>query len=170
MPDLGHDHDDLSQSRRAAVLFGPEDFGLSNEALERCNAIVTIPTVPADASLNLGQAAVVVAYELYLAARDAPRSAGLFSHSTMPPDPDHAAGLATGAELDALCSAATRMYGALHPASIEGQTRAAVARLRALILRAVPRSDEVAQLRAIFEHVSRAVDRRPALDGDSAQR
>src|SRR5579883_353838 len=30
----------------AAVLFGPEDCGLANAALERCNAVITIPTTP----------------------------------------------------------------------------------------------------------------------------
>src|SRR5205085_764321 len=52
----------------AAVLFGPEDRGLSNAALGRCNAVVTIPTAPDDPSLNLAQSALVIAYELWLAA------------------------------------------------------------------------------------------------------
>src|SRR5262249_8562186 len=58
----------LSSPAHAAVLFGPENFGLSNAALDHCHAIVRIPTVPDDASLNLAQAALVVAYELFLAA------------------------------------------------------------------------------------------------------
>ena len=52
----------------AAILFGPEDRGLDNEALGRCNAVVTIPTAPDDPSLNLAQSALLIAYELWLAA------------------------------------------------------------------------------------------------------
>jgi tRNA/rRNA methyltransferase len=50
-----------------ALLFGREDKGLSNEALDRCHRIVTIPSAPAYASLNLGHAVVVMLYELALA-------------------------------------------------------------------------------------------------------
>lgn len=50
-----------------ALLFGREDKGLSNEALDRCHRIVTIPTSPAYASLNLAHAVVVMLYELALA-------------------------------------------------------------------------------------------------------
>ncbi len=57
-------HDLLSQ--RAAVLFGPEDHGLDNDALNLCQGYVSIPTA-AYASLNLAQAVVVVAYEVHLA-------------------------------------------------------------------------------------------------------
>lgn len=47
---------------RAAVLFGPEDHGLSNEELTRCQGQVVVPTLEF-ASLNLAQAVLVVAYE-----------------------------------------------------------------------------------------------------------
>jgi len=50
-----------------ALLFGREDKGLANEALDRCHRIVTIPSTPAYASLNLGHAVVVMLYELALA-------------------------------------------------------------------------------------------------------
>jgi tRNA/rRNA methyltransferase len=50
-----------------ALLFGREDKGLTNDALDRCHRIVTIPSVPSYASLNLGHAVVVMLYELALA-------------------------------------------------------------------------------------------------------
>lgn len=50
-----------------ALLFGREDKGLSNDALDRCHRVVTIPSDPAYASLNLGHAVVVMLYELALA-------------------------------------------------------------------------------------------------------
>lgn len=50
-----------------ALLFGREDKGLSNEALDLCHRIVTIPSEPAYSSLNLGHAVIVMLYELALA-------------------------------------------------------------------------------------------------------
>lgn len=46
------------------VLFGPEDFGLTNEELEQCEALVTIPASAKHPSLNLSHAVAVVCYEL----------------------------------------------------------------------------------------------------------
>lgn len=48
-----------------AILFGREDSGLPNEALDLCHASVTIPTRPDYASLNLGQAVLVVVWEVF---------------------------------------------------------------------------------------------------------
>jgi tRNA/rRNA methyltransferase/tRNA (cytidine32/uridine32-2'-O)-methyltransferase len=50
-----------------ALLFGREDKGLSNEALDLCHRIVTIPSEPSYSSLNLGHAVIVMLYELALA-------------------------------------------------------------------------------------------------------
>lgn len=50
--------------RRPAVLFGSEKTGLSNRELDRCHALLEIPTSPEVPSMNLGQAAAVIAYEL----------------------------------------------------------------------------------------------------------
>jgi tRNA/rRNA methyltransferase/tRNA (cytidine32/uridine32-2'-O)-methyltransferase len=50
-----------------ALLFGREDKGLSNDALDRCHRVVTIPSDPAYASLNLGHAVIIMLYELALA-------------------------------------------------------------------------------------------------------
>ncbi len=50
-----------------AILFGREDHGLSNEALDLCHRTGHIPTNPDHASLNLAQAVLVMAYELWMA-------------------------------------------------------------------------------------------------------
>lgn len=50
-----------------AIVFGREDRGLMNEALDRCHAVTIIPTDPEYSSLNLAQAALVLAYEVFLA-------------------------------------------------------------------------------------------------------
>jgi len=50
-----------------AILFGPERAGLSNAELDRCNALVYIPSNPEYNSLNLASAVQLIAYELRLA-------------------------------------------------------------------------------------------------------
>ena len=59
----------VSQNNLVAVLFGPEDRGLSNDQLRHCQTITTIPTA-AFSSLNLAQAVIIVCYELFLATRN----------------------------------------------------------------------------------------------------
>jgi len=49
---------------KVAVLFGSEKWGLSNEDLSHCHWLVRIPTREEHRSMNLGQAAAVVFYEL----------------------------------------------------------------------------------------------------------
>ncbi len=51
-------------ARRAALLFGSEKTGLSNEEMSYCRALVRIPTAPDCPSMNLGQAVAVCCYEL----------------------------------------------------------------------------------------------------------
>lgn len=51
-----------------ALLFGREDRGLSNDALDLCHRIGVIPTASDYSSLNLAQAFLVFAYELQMTA------------------------------------------------------------------------------------------------------
>ncbi|MGH7778336.1 MAG: RNA methyltransferase [Candidatus Binataceae bacterium] len=53
-------------ANRIAIVFGPEDRGLTNRELKFCNRLITIPTAPEYPSLNLAQAVMIVAYELML--------------------------------------------------------------------------------------------------------
>jgi tRNA/rRNA methyltransferase len=55
-------------TNRVALVFGPEDHGLSNEDLKACHQLIAIPAEPAYRSLNLAQAVMVCCYELRLAA------------------------------------------------------------------------------------------------------
>lgn len=57
----------LADAGPVALLFGREDKGLDNDALDRCHRVVTIPSEPGYPSLNLGHAAIVMLYELALA-------------------------------------------------------------------------------------------------------
>ncbi len=66
---LARDLVPICKTNRVGILFGPEDRGLTNEHLRYCHTIATIPTA-SFASLNLAQAVIIVAYEIFLAARE----------------------------------------------------------------------------------------------------
>ncbi len=63
---------ELSRLNDIALLFGPENWGLTNKELPFCQALVSIPTAEC-ASLNLAQAVLVLAYEIWLARHPEPR-------------------------------------------------------------------------------------------------
>jgi len=76
-----------------AFLFGSERFGMTNDDVYRCHAVLTIPTDPAYGSLNLAAAIQLIAYEWRLALggfeapptaaahlADAPAVAGMLAH------------------------------------------------------------------------------------------
>jgi tRNA/rRNA methyltransferase len=51
-----------------ALILGNERFGLPNQVVEQCNVLINIPANPEYSSLNLSQAAQVLAYECRQAA------------------------------------------------------------------------------------------------------
>ena len=57
------EHLQTNEALRAAVVFGSERYGLSNEHVEKCQAIVSVLTDAHYGSLNLAQAVQIVAYE-----------------------------------------------------------------------------------------------------------
>jgi tRNA/rRNA methyltransferase len=58
---------------RRGVLFGPERTGLDNDEVAIADSIITFPSSPAYASLNLSQAVLICGYEWFKAAHgDAP--------------------------------------------------------------------------------------------------
>ena len=56
----------ISKNNHVAILFGPEDRGLSNEDLYPCHTLTTIPTAEFS-SLNLAHAVLILSYEIFLA-------------------------------------------------------------------------------------------------------
>lgn len=52
-----------AEGARVGLVFGSERFGLANEDVYRCHAVVSIPTAPDYGSLNLAQAVQILAYE-----------------------------------------------------------------------------------------------------------
>ncbi|MEP6508559.1 MAG: RNA methyltransferase [Gemmatimonadales bacterium] len=63
---------DFANQGPVALLFGREDKGLPNEALDQAHVVVTIPTT-SHASLNLAQAVLIALYEMHLLADNATR-------------------------------------------------------------------------------------------------
>jgi TrmH family RNA methyltransferase len=140
----------LSGDERApvAILFGREDAGLPNEALDRAHGLCTIPTT-AHGSLNLAQAVMVAAYELHLAAGDATR--------TVAP-PKHDAPPATAAQFGHLFGDVERALEAIdffktrYP---EHVMRTA----KSLAYRAAPTAREIELVRAMAIEVLRTLER-----------
>jgi tRNA/rRNA methyltransferase len=62
----------LARSQPVAIVFGGERSGLTAEQVMKCGLIATVPANPDYASLNLGAAVQVFAYELRVAAAGAP--------------------------------------------------------------------------------------------------
>lgn len=61
------EHAGAAPELRAAIVFGNERVGLPNDIVERCNVLINIPANPDYSSLNLSQAAQVLAYEARMA-------------------------------------------------------------------------------------------------------
>jgi tRNA/rRNA methyltransferase/tRNA (cytidine32/uridine32-2'-O)-methyltransferase len=131
-----------------AVLFGREDRGLDNAALDRAHVVVTIPTT-GYASLNLAQAALIAAYELRLAAPE-------FARARRRPRKD--APPATSEQFERLFSDAERALVAIE--FFKSRNEELVLRtVRSLAFRANPDAREIELLRAMTIEVSRSLER-----------
>ena len=125
-----------SAQSTVAIVFGPEKTGLSNEDMDRCAALVAIPTTDFS-SLNLAMAVQVVAYELFVQ-RD---QFAIQQPKDSPP--------ATAEELEHLYNHIERIAlesGFLNPEN----PRYLMRRIRRLLSRAEPDQNEVNILRGLF--------------------
>jgi TrmH family RNA methyltransferase len=59
---------ETAETTRVALVFGREDKGLFNDEIALCTQIIRIPSHPDYLSLNLAQAVMICAYELFVAA------------------------------------------------------------------------------------------------------
>jgi tRNA/rRNA methyltransferase len=66
-----------ARNGKVALLFGPEDHGLSNKDLEHCQLLINIPANPEYQSFNVAQAVVICLYEAYVASLTAVADDGL---------------------------------------------------------------------------------------------
>jgi tRNA/rRNA methyltransferase len=141
---------------RLGLVFGPEAEGLRNDELALCHVRVHIPTDPAQHSLNLAQAVLLLAYELRMA------TLGLDAPAPDAPAPPASAGEAEAA-LDDLREALLAA-GYLNPANPEG----ILAELRGLFARAGLTPREATLLRGMARQIlwsARRVARATGEDG-----
>ncbi len=133
---------------QVALLFGREDSGLPNDALDRANLVVTIPTT-AHASLNLAQAVLIACYELHLQAEVLTRQVEPSRKHAPPASQEQYERLFTDAEraLTTLDFFRTR-----YPEHIMRSARS-------LAYRAAPDAREIELLRAMAIEVLRTIDR-----------
>ena len=122
---------------RLALVFGSERYGMSNEDVYRCHAVLSIPTHPDYGSLNLAQAVQLLAYDLR-------QALGGFGVQPRTPDANLADARAVQGLLDHLQVALTDI-GYLDPAA----PRKLMPRLNQLFNRAGLTNEEVQILRGI---------------------
>ncbi len=66
----------LLAANKVSIVFGNEVNGLENDDLKLCSEIIAIPASDRFPSLNLSHAVMIVAYELFIAAREAGPAGG----------------------------------------------------------------------------------------------
>jgi tRNA (cytidine32/uridine32-2'-O)-methyltransferase len=138
-----------SSSASVALVFGQERTGLTNEELDRCQYLVTIPTSAEYAALNLAAAVQILAYEIFRA------------HSMIAPKEkvDGAEPLATAEELQRLYQHMERVLidiGFLNPSN----PRLLMRRLMRLFGRTELDRNELNILRGILTAVQQDHERR----------
>ena len=155
---------DLPDGARAMVLFGREDFGLDKDSVDRCQALVRIPT-PEHASLNLAQAVLLIGYALFSEAR----RRGVLASGRL------VAGSRSATTTQALCTPDARDaladLGAMEPAVEDlvrvltrvGYTRGVrhdkvAATLRGALQRALPSHRQLDAVRGMAAKITYALD------------
>lgn len=141
-----------AQQNLVALLFGREDRGLGNEALDLCHAAAVIPTNPDYSSINLAQAVLLLSYEIFLhrGEEDGPLPRG--RRATRP---------ATVEEMENTYAALEaglhriEFYKAREPTAI-------MRTLRTVVSRAEPDLQEAGLLRAIGFEMLKYFDRDPS--------
>ena len=139
---------DFTGHGTVALLYGREDKGLPNEALDLAHTVVTIPTTN-HASLNLAQAVLIGLYELHVAADDATRRLAPPRKVADPP---------TSEKFELFFTDAHRALTEI--AFFKTRNDEHVMRsLRSILFRASPDGREVDLLRAMAIEVMRTIER-----------
>jgi TrmH family RNA methyltransferase len=131
------------QTGPVAIVFGQERTGLTNDELDHCQLLVTIPVNPQSPSLNLAAAVQVLAYELFVAAAAESGVTGTMESPQIPVSQE---------EME-------RFYTQLEAVLVEtrfldpGNPRHLMRRLRRLFARARPDQIEMNILRGILTAV-----------------
>ncbi len=146
---------DFAEGGPVALLFGREDKGLPNEALDRAHTVVTIPTTE-HASLNLAQAVLIALYELHLSADDATRKLAPPRKVADPP---------SSAQLELLFADARKALAEIELFKTRNDEHV-MRSLRTLIYRAAPDGRELDLVRAMAIEVVRTLERERKMRGE----
>lgn len=130
-----------SLTGKVALVFGSERFGLTNEAVTRCNLLVTIPTHPDYSSLNIAMAVQVLAYEIWMLMRPG-----------LPPPVEREVPLATGDDMVKFYAHLEQVLEEINFRDRTGGTQL-MTRIRRLFNRAQVDQNEVNILRGILTAV-----------------
>ncbi len=145
-----------AEEGKVAILFGREDRGLTNEGLDLCHAVSIIPTDTEYSSLNLAQACLVLAYEVFLSAGHFDEELPRGRRSTRPPSQE---------ELEQTFGALEGGLGRME--FFKARKPAAVMRtLRTVITRADPDLREAKLLAAIGYEIGHFIDREGGVGGN----
>jgi tRNA/rRNA methyltransferase len=139
---------------QAAVIFGNERFGLPNELVQKCNVLINIPANPEYSSLNLSQAAQVLAYECRMAVLD---GAGVALTPRLPVGEASEVGFqGEAASVEQIEGMYTHLEQALvHIGFLDATNpRKLMPRLKRLFARARLEKEEVNILRGIARHMT----------------
>jgi tRNA/rRNA methyltransferase len=145
-----------SATETAALVFGREDRGLSNDELRQAGRVVRLSTAPAYSSLNLSHAVAICLHELQ---RQQKRQASAAVETAPAATPTPATEPTARAALEAALADAEALLlevGFLYPHT----AHARMAKLRALLQRAQVTDDEVALLRGMVRQLRWAAQQR----------
>jgi TrmH family RNA methyltransferase len=131
------------------LVFGRERTGLTNDELDLCDRLLTVPTAPEQGSLNLAQAVLLICYEIWLARQEQAPALPRARRSAAPPTTEQLIALYEDAEaaLDSI-----DFFKARNAPLI-------MRTVRALVRRARPDARESKLLRAMAIEVRKVVGR-----------
>ncbi|PZV19346.1 MAG: RNA methyltransferase [Leptolyngbya sp.] len=139
------------ETNTTALIFGPEDRGLSNDELSHAHRFITISTNPVYPSLNLAQAVGICCYELHEAVRN-PQINTFQPRTLNPVLPTANVSSAPINELEGFYQHLESLLlniGYLQPHTASSRMK----KFRRLFNRAMPSSDEVTMLRGILSQM-----------------
>lgn len=132
---------DLAAGNQVALVFGPEQSGLTNEEIQLCDCIVEISTVPGKSSLNVAAAIQIACHELLMAT----------DTSMEGPARD----LATKQDLQDALIHVNDLMQEFCPPQNEALRKKMLGRLNLLLNRASPEKSDVRMLRGLLASVGK---------------
>ncbi len=134
-----------SKKQKIAIVFGSETSGLSNDELDLCQILMTIPSNADYPSLNLAQAVQIFSYQLYLKVRDDATSANNKSIETLP----------TNKELQHFYRHLDQVLKSIGYTNYHRPDKLIIRRLRNIFNRTQLYKDEVAIMRGILTKIKK---------------